>query len=380
MTYEPGQGLGWDVQPEPPRRPRRRRSIATPVVVTLVILAMLGGGGWFAWTQFQPQIDAVLHIGDSADYAGEGTGSVDIAIKSGDIGSNIAETLAQAGVVKTSSVFYTLLLAQSPAPVFQPGVYRLHEQMSSQAALALLLDPSSKVGVKIVIPEGTAEKTILAKASTALGIPLADLQQAAKTSPQSFGLPAQAKTLEGFLFPATYEFDPGTTAAEVISTLVKRAKQSLTADGVAPAAVWNTIVLASIVQKESGPNPADPPKIARVFLNRIANGWPLESDATVAYGTGHTNTVWTTNAERADASNPYNTYRHLGLPIGPIGNPGDAAIKAVLHPAAGTWMFFSVVNLKTGETVFSRTQAEHDAAAAQLRAWCADPANASYCQ
>jgi UPF0755 protein len=150
--------------------------------------------------------------------------------------------------------------------------------------------------------------------------------------------------------------------------------------GVAPEDRMRVVILASIVQRESGPNVADMAKISRVFLNRLDKGMNLQSDATVAYGTGRTDTVWTTDAERTDASNPYNTYANPGLPIGPIGNPGADALDAAIHPADGPWLFFVPVNLQTGETVFSSTADEHEAAAAQLRAWCsASDENAAYC-
>ena len=140
-------------------------------------------------------------------------------------------------------------------------------------------------------------------------------------------------------------------------------------------------MLASIVQREAGSNLEDFPKVARVFQNRLDQGMNLESDATVAYGTGNTHTVWTTDAERADASNLYNTYANPGLPVGPIGNPGDVAINAAIHPADGPWLFFVPVNLATGETVFSTTVDEHEAAVAQLQEWCAaSEENAAYCE
>jgi UPF0755 protein len=107
----------------------------------------------------------------------------------------------------------------------------------------------------------------------------------------------------------------------------------------------------------------------------------LQSDATVAYGTGHTDRVTTTGAERADADNPYNTYAHDGLPVGPIGLPGDDAIDSALHPADGPWLYFVAVNLKTGETVFSTTEAEHEAAVKQWQSWCHESAeNLAYCK
>ena len=90
-----------------------------------------------------------------------------------------------------------------------------------------------------------------------------------------------------------------------------------------------TVILASIIQREAGQNVDDMAKIGRVFLNRLDQGMNLQSDATVAYGTGNTHTVWTTDAERADASNKWNTYANPGLPYGPIGNPGAEAIQDV---------------------------------------------------
>ena len=118
-----------------------------------------------------------------------------------------------------------------------------------------------------------------------------------------------------------------------------------------------------------------------MFQNRLDQGMLLQSDATVSYGTGRTNSVTTTGAERADAANKYNTYANPGLPIGPIALPGDDAIHAALNPTPGPWLYFVAVNLKTGETVFSTTVAEHDAAVKQWQAWCRQSAeNAAYCK
>ena len=118
---------------------------------------------------------------------------------------------------------------------------------------------------------------------------------AAAEPPASYGLPAEATTLEGFLFPATYTLEPGLDAHAVLQTLVNRQFEALDAAGVPADQRWRTIVLASIVQREAGSNLDDFPKVARVFQNRLDQGINLESDATVAYGTGNTHTVWTTD-------------------------------------------------------------------------------------
>ncbi|WP_345764623.1 endolytic transglycosylase MltG [Diaminobutyricibacter sp. McL0608] len=352
------------------QKPRKKKRSLKPLWITLVILAILGGLAGTAYAIFQPQVAKIIASFEPNDYKGSGSGEVLVSIKTGDTGSDIATTLQKAGVTKTFDAFYSLLLSQHPEPVFQPGAYRLAKQMSAQAALTMLEDPKSRVDQTAVIPEGTAEKDILPLLADATKLPLADLQKAAGDV-KSYGVPAEAKTLEGFLFPATYKFTPGTSAHDVIKTLVDRSFTALDDAGVAPADRWKTVVLASIVQREAGLAP-DYPKVSRVFLNRLAQGWKLQSDATVAYGTGHTDTVTTTDAERADVSNPYNTYAHAGLPVGPISNPGDLAINAALHPASGTWMYFVTWNLKTGETIFSTTQAEHDAAVQKWQQWMRD--------
>jgi len=357
---------------------RKRRGPWGCLIGLLIVAGLVAGAAFFLQGPITAAID---YFTPAEDYEGAGTGEVVFMIHDGDTGASIAENLAAQDVVASYDAFYDLLLAQSPEPEFQPGAYQLASQMSSQAALDALTDPANKLENTFVIPEGTALPDVLVAASEGTAIPLEELQAAAAESPQSYGLPAEATTLEGFLFPATYTLDPGIDAHGVLKTLVDRQFQALDEAGVAPADRWKTVILASIVQREAGSNTDDFPKIARVFQNRLDQGINLESDATVAYGTGNMHTVWTTDEERADASNPYNTYANPGLPVGPIGNPGDVAINAALHPADGTWLFFVPVNLATGETVFSTTVEEHDAAVAQLQEWCAaSEENAAYCE
>jgi len=375
-------GNGGGRPPKPPRARGRGRRAATWIISIVVILGLVGGGALYAWNTFQPQVKSVLGHFDNAptDYKGDGTGQVQVTIKQGDTGETIARTLADAGVTRTPQAFYQLLLSTKPDPNLQPGVYQLRKRMSAQSALALLQDPKSKLARTLLIREGDREETVLQNAATATGLSL-DQLKAAAADVAPYGLPPQAKTLEGFLFPATYTFDPGVTPDQVIAALVNRAKQAITDAGVStdPNQLWNTVVLASIVQLEAGPNPEDLPKIAGVFQNRLNENMALESDATVHYGLNKFDTVWTTDAQRADASNPYNTYAHKGLPPGPIGNPGDDALRAAVHPE-GDYLFFTVVNLQTGETAFATTADEQNANVAKLQQWCQDPANKAYCK
>ncbi|CAB4623021.1 unannotated protein [freshwater metagenome] len=283
-----------------------------------------------------------------------------------------------AGVTKSFDAVYRLLLDDSSI-VFTPGSYTLKTQMSAASAIAILSDAANRITLKVTIPEGSVLTSTFAALSEATGIAVTDFE-AASVDPTLFGIPAKAPSVEGFLFPATYEFDPTQDATSIIQTMVDEMNARLDALGVEPSKRYSVVTFASLVQREAGSNTEDFAKIARVFQNRLDADWNLESDATVAYGTGNLHTVWTTEDERADASNMYNTYVHKGLPVGPIGLPGEVALEAVLNPAEGPWFFFVPVNLKTGETKFSETTAEHDAAVQELRTWCsASAANADYC-
>jgi UPF0755 protein len=347
------------------RPPRRRR--LTWLWVLLVVCVLGVAGSATVWSAFQPQIRHIMGWEEPVDYKGSGDGkAASVTIVKGQFGSDIAKSLQKAGVVKTSVAFYNLLLKQNPQPNFEPGTYKVQEQMSAKAALSALLDPKNRIVSRIVIPEGSTAEQFYARLSAKTGVSVADFEAAAKNY-TALGVPANAPSIEGFLFPATYSFDPGTDATTILKALVARMYQSLDAQGVAPADRLKVLTLASIVQREGG-STADFYKVARVFQNRLDTGMKLESDATVNYG-AHVKTVTTTGTNRADASNPYNTYAHAGLPIGPIASPGDDAIKAALHPVAGPWLYFVLVNGDTKETTFSTTLAQQNAAVKVWQAW-----------
>ena len=347
--------------------PRRRRHAGLWVLLSMLAVFALAAS--VLYSTFQPQLKALFSTADSTDYVGSGTGKVVITITTGQIGGDVATTLKANGVTKTYSAFYSLLLSQVPQVKFTPGSYALKKEMSAQSALTALMDPKNKVSTQLVLPEGITVRGIVAKLSAISASTGISAQQveAAVADFKAYGLPAEAPSLEGYLFPATYTINPGETAQQVIQSFVKQMFSHLDAQGVAVADRHRVLTLAGLTQKEGG-NTADFYKIARVWSNRLAQKMNLESDATVSYGAGSTK-MNTTVAQRANASNRYNTYANPGLPIGPISNPGDEAIKATLNPAAGNWLYFVVVNCATAETAFSATSAAHEAAVAQLGAW-----------
>ncbi|GAB2515173.1 endolytic transglycosylase MltG [Paramicrobacterium agarici] len=351
-------------------KPKKRSSVILWTVLPLIVIAAIVASGFYVWNTFEPQIRSVMGWQEPIDYEGDGTGETLVVIAEGDTGSDIAATLAESGVTKTSKAFYQLLLTQEPEPTFQPGTYSLKKKMSAQAALTALLDPDNKVERTALIREGITGETILQRLSEATEIPLDELREAA-SDPTAFGIPETAPSIEGWLFPAVYQFEPDMSAHDVIQTLVDRMFQALDEANVAPENRETVLTTASIIQREARQED-DFYKVSRVIQNRLDKGMKLQMDSTAQYGvdTG-SDSVWSSK-EALESDSPWNTYKHEGLPIGPIASPGDLAIDAAVNPAAGDWLYFVTVNLKTGETVFSTTNAEHEKAVEKLRAWCAE--------
>lgn len=351
----------------PPREKRKKTGLIAAIVV-LVLLAGIGGGGLFVWNTFEPQIREVMGWKEPIDYVGKGSGEVKVAIAAGDDGSAIARTLKNSGVTKTTEAFYELLLTQSSEPVFHPGVYQLQKKMSAQAALDALLDPANKIERTVLLREGITGAEILTELSAGTEIPVEEFQ-AAVADPTIYGVQSGVPSIEGWLFPALYTFDPDLTAEQIIQVLVDRTIQSLDNAGVPEADRERILTIASIIQREARLE-EDFYKVSRVIQNRLASNMNLEMDSTAQYAeVTEPGSVWSTK-EALESDNPWNTYTRPGLPIGPIANPGDTAIAAAMAPAEGTWLFFVTVNLDTGETVFTNTVAEHGAAVQQLKAWC----------
>jgi UPF0755 protein len=161
--------------------------------------------------------------------------------------------------------------------------------------------------------------------------------------------------------------------------MVDEMRARLAAAGVAEENWHEILTMASLIQREARFE-EDFYKVSRVFTNRLEVNMALQSDATVTYWTGNYDQVGTSDADRADENNPYNTYVYPGLPPGPISLPGELAIEAALSPAEGEWLYFVSVDLRTGETVFSETYQQHLRAVEQWLAWCRESEeNGAYC-
>ncbi len=344
------------------RQEGRRRTL----VVTLVVLALLGGAGYvvaslLAGDDEPAGTQAVRKV---SDFSGPGHGSVRVTIEADSGAAAIGAALVEAGVVADADVFAEVYTSQDAGEI-APGTYELALEMSSADAVAALLDPASKASLTVTLPEGLASWQILAKVSEKTTIPLADLQAAAQ-DPEAIGLPPQAGgKVEGWLAAGTYEVPSDAGAAKVLGQLVARTVKDLTDRGVDPD-VWQSVLTkASLVQREMTVD-STRATFARLIENRLEKERPLEIPATVSYGAGTTSPP--TEAMRADTGNPYNTYVNLGLPPTPIATPGAASLDAVLAPADGDWLFWTMVDAETGETVFAVTYDEFQEMVAQIDA------------
>jgi UPF0755 protein len=329
------------------RRRRQRRSGrgggVLALVVVLALVAALGYGGklWYDKAITTP------------DYRGDGTGTVNVQIRSGDTSRDIAATLTRLGVVKSERAFNNAAAADTASRSIQPGYYRLRRQMSAAAALDLLLDPSSRINTKVTIPEGMTAREVFATLAKKTRLPVSQFAAAAR-NPQALGAPAGVRNVEGMLFPATYDFDPGTSAAdmlkEMVGTFTTRVDlPTLNAAGRLHGLNWYQVLTVASLLEEEGITD-DFGKVATVIDNRLAQGQRLGMDSTINYAL-HRSRIRVSQQD-TEIDSPYNTYRRAGLPPTPISNPGLNALQAAMNPAPGPWLYFVKIR-KDGHSYFT---------------------------
>lgn len=366
----------------PPRRPRDRgprrasrgsRKWIAWLVALVVVLGLGAGAAAFVWLTFENQIRSVMGWEiPPADYEGDGTGEATIVINDGDTGADVTAALLEADVIASYEAFWEIIVKEEPQ--FHPGYYLLAEKMSARSALDALLDPASKVENTALIREGLSAAQVFDELAAATGI-AAEEFEAVAADHAAFGVPAEAPSIEGYLFPARYTFEPGADARAIISTLVNRTFESLESAGVPVEDRHRVLTIASLIQREAGSAEEDFFKVSRVIQNRLDEGMKLQFDSTAhygwtwAHGDREEGGVFSTEAELTDP-NPFNTYVHTGLPPGPISASGDTAIKAAMNPADGNWMYFVAVNLDTGETEFNDSLSGHEQSVQKMRQWC----------
>jgi UPF0755 protein len=354
------------------RAERGRRGRSRSCLPMLLVLVVVLVGAWFGGSWAVDRVRSVL--GESPDYGGPGSGAVTIQVRQGQSAAAIGRELKAKGVVKSVEAFTDAAEADQRSRSIQVGFYQLKQKMKASDALAVLVDPKNLIQARLTIPEGYRVKDIVKAIDAKTDITAAQVKAALKDT-KAIGLPAEANgVVEGYLFPATYTVVPGETATQLVKQMVAKTVQvgqqlDLAAKAKAIGLTSEQVLTVASILEYEGSRDEDYPKIARAIYNRLDKGMAIQSDATVAYANNLADTVWTTQAQR-DNPSPYNTYVHTGLPPGPIGSPGEKTIEAALNPADGPWLYWLVVNLRTGETRFNETYEGHLKDREVLRKYC----------
>ena len=310
-------------------------------------------------------VAAIAAINRPVDPAGRGR---TVIIPPGASSSEIGHVLRSAGVVRRSSHFVLAVRARRLTRALQGGEYALSPSMT----LLDIVDIISRGQVMlhpVTIPEGfTAVEIVGVLVQEGLGdrARLAEIAaRGAALFPHDFLHWTPVRTLEGYLFPDTYRLPRGIPERDVIRALLDRFGQVVVPmwqAGGRGRSLHEVVTMASLVEREAR-LPQEQALIAGVLYNRLRRGMRLEVDATVLYALGRHKSIVTYKDLGVDS--PYNTYRHAGLPPGPIANPGLAAIRAVLAPVATNYLYY--VARPDGSHVFSRTYQEHLAAIRRYR-------------
>jgi UPF0755 protein len=341
-----------EVTEAPPGRRRLRGLLVLLLALALVGGALGGGAVWYAW----------------ATGASGPRRPVVLVVPEGATGDEVAALLRDRGVIRSAFAFRLLARFRGFSRGFQAGKYTgLTTNMPLEEALRVLAAGPAVESVRVTFPEGLSVAEVARVVAEALGIPSRRFVRVAESGAFSLPpyLPEGTPTVEGFLFPDTYEFLRDATAEDVVETLLEqfdrvasglpwsRAKEL----GVTP---YQVVVVASLIEEEARYAP-DRAKIARVIYNRLRRGMRLEIDATIQYAVGRKEI---TLADR-EVESPYNTYRHPGLPPTPISSPGRASLEAALSPAPGRWLYYVLADCRTGAHRFAETLAKFDRARAR---------------
>jgi peptidoglycan lytic transglycosylase G len=315
---------------------------------TFLLLAVLAAGGWLAWALYSPvapdgQKFVLLHSGYST--------------------RRIASELQSAGVIRSATAF-AIWHRFHHRRSLKAGEYLFEKQASALEIHERLVRGDVYIHT-VVIPEGyNMFEVAQAIQEAGLGSSQDFLKVAATDTALIADLAPEAQTLEGYLFPSTYEFTRTQTMQEMAAIMVRQFRQvareiGLTAD------VQRTVTFASIIEKETGA-PEERPLVASVYSNRMAHKIALQADPSVIYSELLQGTYGGA-LHHADMhfQSAYNTYTHAGLPPGPIGNPGKSSLEAALHPANTDYFYF--VSNGNGHHRFAHSLEEHNRNVAAYR-------------
>ena len=264
-----------------------------------------------------------------------GGGPYTLEVKPGDSLPAVARTLEEQGIVRNADALRFVMRQNGTAGSLKEGLYDLQGSLNVYQVAEKLAGPARIPVVNVTVPEGRRIQDLPPIFQKA-GFDAAGIRSALNDPSLSEYARGKQKNLEGFVFPATYEFRPQETPEKIVATMVERMEQEFTPANIAKAkglglSVRDWVILASMVQAEAA-NDGEMNIIAGVFLNRLDIGDRLRSDPTVAYGLGKDLPELDRSAGDFTKDTPYSTYTRPGLPAGPINNPGQAALLSVLAP------------------------------------------------
>lgn len=331
---------------------RKKRPGAAGCLFSLFLLALLAAVAWLVFLPAGPENETFVEIAP------------------GSSSSQIAAQLEKSGIVRSRYGFDLIRLWKRG--VLKAGEYRFDHP-------ALVTEVYARIArgdvytLPVTIPEGSTRFDIAARIAQAgyLNISKEDfLAATVSETPLIADLDPQARNLEGYLFPDTYRFQRRVTAAQIIAAMVRRFRTATTQIGLGNAArpVHEVVTLASLVERETAVN-AERPLVASVLLNRLTAKMPLMTDPAVIYGL-QVEGQWRGAIYQSDLTHdtPYNTYRHAGLPPGPIANPGLPSLRAALDPAATNYLYFVAAGADPqGKSRFAATLQEHNQNVASYR-------------
>lgn len=293
---------------------------------------------------------------------------VDIIVAAGEGTSEIAAKLDSAGLIRSPLAFRLLARWRQIDRHLRPGRYRFEGSLHISDILSKLHDGRAVV-VAVTIPEGWTIARMVPYLAAQLGFSSDSILNQTRDSSLVQTWARDAASLEGYIWPETYNFYWGVSAREVLETMLRSAKEKFV-DSLALRAAQlgmsrhQVLTLASMIEAEAADG-NERGLISGVFHNRLREGWLLQCDPTVVYALGGLPPGRPLQKTDLSFDSPYNTYLYPGLPPGPICNPGHASIEAALFPAATDAMYF-VANGE-GAHIFSRTLSQHNSARAQVK-------------
>jgi uncharacterized YceG family protein len=333
-----------------PRARRGRR------LLPLLLLLIVAGVAYFGYRVFQP-------------FTGDGDASqpVAVVIPQGATAGEVADVLAKQGVIDSAFFFNIRSRLSGQRADLKAGRFTLKRDMSYTAALdALTQNPAAAPTVKVAMPEGRSigEAAAAVRQSGLSGsyLKAADRNPRQVTGFKGYGVPRGTRTLEGFLFPATYELKRRSTAQQLVAQQLATFRR--TYDGLDHRAAkrknlsdYDVLIIASMIEREAMVA-KDRRLISAVIYNRLKQHIPLGIDATLRY---HLNN-WSRPLKQSELQqdSAFNTRTRQGLPPTPIGSPGLASIKAALNPANVPYIFYVVKPCGKGAHAFSTTNAQFD--------------------